>query len=116
MDRPTRRHGVAAAFAVLLGLTAACSADGPATVEVMIENFKFAPDPITISVGDSVTWTNSDPVGHNAQASDKSFRTALFFSDDSATVTFDTAGTIPYFCGAHPEIVGTVIVKPAGSG
>ena len=102
--------------AVLLSLTAACSADGPATVEVTIESFKFAPDPVTISVGDSVTWTNADPVGHNAQASDKSFRTPLFFSGESATATFDTAGTFPYFCGAHPEMVGTVIVEPEASG
>ena len=107
---------VAPTYAVLLSLTAACSADGPATMELTIESFKFAPDPVTISVGDSVTWTNLDPVGHNAQASDKSFRTPLFFSGDSATVTFDTAGTFPYFCGAHPEMVGTVTVEPGGSG
>jgi plastocyanin len=116
MSQSRRRYGVAATLAVLLGLAAACSADEPATVNLMIENFKFLPDPITISVGDSITWTNGDPVGHNAQASDDSFRTALFFSDDSATVTFNTAGTFPYFCGAHPEMVGTVIVEPAGSG
>lgn len=107
---------VAPTYAVVLILAAACSADGPATVELTIESFKFAPDPVTITVGDSVTWTNSDPVGHNAQASDKSFRTPLFFSGESATVTFETAGTFPYFCGAHPEMVGTVIVKPEGSG
>lgn len=103
-------------IAVLVTLTAACSEDGPATAQLTIENFKFAPDPITISVGDSVMWTNSDPVGHNAQAHDKSFRTPLFLSGDSATVTFDTAGTFPYFCGAHPEMVGTVIVEPTSSG
>ncbi|HEX5721977.1 MAG TPA: cupredoxin family copper-binding protein [Acidimicrobiia bacterium] len=101
----------AAAFAILL--MGACSADEPATVNLMIENFKFVPDPITIRAGDSIIWTNGDPVGHNAQASDNSFKTPLFFSDDSATVRFDTAGTFPYFCGAHPEMVGTVIVEPA---
>jgi plastocyanin len=77
----------------------------------MIENFKFVPDPITIGVGDSITWTNQDPVGHNVQARDGSFRTPLFFSEDNATVTFEGAGTFPYFCGAHPEMVGTVIVE-----
>jgi hypothetical protein len=42
----------AATFAVLLGLAAACSADEPTIVNLMIENIKFVPDPITISVGD----------------------------------------------------------------
>ncbi|HJQ96002.1 MAG TPA: cupredoxin family copper-binding protein [Acidimicrobiia bacterium] len=111
-----RPHRGLAAFAILLGLLVACSADEPATVNLMIENFKFVPDSVTIDVGDSITWTNGDPVGHNVQARDGSFRTPLFLSDNSATVTFDTAGTFAYFCGAHPEMVGTVIVEAAGSG
>jgi plastocyanin len=52
----------AATFAVLLGLAAACSADEPTIVNLMIENFKFVPDPMTISVGDSITLNNGDPV------------------------------------------------------
>ncbi|HKZ20856.1 MAG TPA: cupredoxin family copper-binding protein [Acidimicrobiia bacterium] len=115
MARSRRRLAVASTLVVLFGFGASCSAGEPATLNLRIENFKFVPDPVTIDVGDSITWTNGDPVGHNAQAADDSFRTPLIFSDDSTTVTFDTAGTFPYFCGAHPEMVGTVIVEPTGS-
>ena len=83
------------------------------SVIVTIKGFKFAPDPITVSVEDSVTWTNEDPVGHTVTARDASFKTGMFFPDDSATVTFATAGTFQYFCSAHPEMTGTVIVQTA---
>ena len=102
------------ALAALLCLVVACSPNGPATVNVAVKNFKYAPDPITIGVGDSITWTNEDPVGHTATADDDSFNTRMVFPDDSAAITFDVAGTFPYFCGAHPEMTGTVVVERSG--
>lgn len=109
----TRYRNVAvslATFTALLFLMAACSPDEPATVNVIVENFKYVPDPVTVRIGDSITWTNEDPVGHTATATDDSFDTGMFFPDNSATITFDTAGTFPYFCGVHPEMIGMVIV------
>jgi plastocyanin len=95
-------------------VTAASTDDG--TVGVTIKSFKFAPNPITIGVGDSVTWTNEDWVGHTVTARDDSFKTGMFYSDDSVTVTFATAGTFLYFCSVptHRGMSGTVIVEPAG--
>ncbi len=91
----------------------ATSVDDSGDAEVTIKSFKFDPDPITVDVGGSVTWTNVDPVGHTVTARDDSFKTGMFFPDESSTVTFDTAGTFPYFCSTHPEMSGTVIVEPA---
>ncbi|CAN5170355.1 hypothetical protein BH18ACT5_BH18ACT5_13520 [soil metagenome] len=114
MGRPHPRLAASlAALATLLLVLAACSADGPVTFKVTVENFKYLPDPITISVGDSITWTNEDPVGHTSTATDDSFNTGMFFPDKSATLTFDAAGTFPYFCATHPEMVGTIVVEPA---
>ena len=90
----------------------ASSTDG--TVSAVIKGFKFVPDPITISVGDAITWTNEDLVGHTVTAKDDSFKTGLISLDDSATVTFATAGTFPYFCSPHPLMVGTVVVETTG--
>lgn len=80
---------------------------------VTIQDFKFGPDRITVSVGDSITWTNEDSVGHTATARDGSFNTRLIQSGDSATVTFSTAGTFSYFCSPHPQMVGSVVVLAA---
>ena len=98
-------------LATTLVILGACASDGSATASVTIKSFKFAPDPITVNVGDSITWTNDDPVGHTVTAKDDSFDTEMFFPDGTATITFDTAGTFPYFCVTHPEMVGTVIVE-----
>ena len=84
------------------------------TVSVVIKSFKYVPDPATVSVGNSITWTNEDPVGHTVTARDDSFKTGMFFPDDTATLTFTTSGTFEYFCSTHPEMSGTVIVEPAG--
>lgn len=114
MDRTRPRLPTpVAAFATMLFMLAACSPDGSAMASVTIKSFKFDPDPITISVGDSIMWTNEDPVGHTVTARDDSFNTGMFFPDDSATITFDIAGTFRYFCVTHPEMVGTVLVEPA---
>ena len=112
-----RRYGTLAVFmaapATLLFMVAACSADKSSTVDVLIESFKYDPDPVKVRVGDSITWTNGDPVGHTATAKDESFNTGMFFTDKSATIRFDTAGTFPYFCGTHPEMAGSIVVEPA---
>ncbi len=95
-------------------VTSVSTDDG--TVRVTIKSFKFAPNPIKVSVGESVTWTNEDWVGHTVTARDDSFRTGTFYADDSVTVTFPTAGTFAYFCSVptHRGMSGTVIVEPAG--
>ena len=94
--------------------TVPASSTDDGTVSAVIKSFKFVPDPITISVGDAITWTNEDPVGHTVTARDDSFKTGMFFPGDSATVTFATAGTFPFFCSTHPEMVGTVVVETTG--
>jgi plastocyanin len=113
MEKRRRLPAPVTVLATMLLMLAACAPDDPATVSVTVKSFKYAPDPITISVGDSITWTNEDPVGHTATATDDSFDTSIFFPDESATITFDVVGTFPYFCGTHPEMVGTVVVEPA---
>ena len=113
MDRI--RHRLAAPLSVLatvLFTLPACSPADRVTAGVTIKTFRYAPDPITIRVGDSIKWTNEDPVGHTATAMDDSFDTGLFFRDNSVPIIFETAGTFPYFCGSHPEMAGTVVVEP----
>ena len=100
------------------------------TVEVSMVNAptaKFDPESVTIAAGDTVQWTNPEPVGHTVtcdpkEAVDKSLvvmppGAAPFDSGDmvEGTVfkhTFTQKGTYKYICLYHESMgmVGTVIV------
>jgi plastocyanin len=78
---------------------------------VTIDNFTFAPVPLTIAVGTTVKWVNRDDIPHTVVENNKTFRSKALDTDDSYTYTFATAGTFDYFCSLHPHMVGKVIVK-----
>ena len=84
--------------------------DKPAT-EVKIDNFVFAPNPVTVPVGTTIRWTNRDDIPHNVVAEDKSFKSKVMDTDESFTYTFSKPGTYTYFCSIHPKMTGKVVVQ-----
>jgi plastocyanin len=91
--------------------TTPAPASAAGVVQVEMKNIMFVPKTVTAKVGQTVKWTNSDPVAHTV--------TAKSGSDvDSGTVapnqTFETkftkAGRVDYVCSIHPNQTGTVIV------
>jgi plastocyanin len=82
---------------------------------VKIAGFAFAPDPVTVKVGDSVQWTNGDGASHTATADDGSWDTGTIAGGSSASVTFDTAGTFAYHCAIHRTMHGTLVVEAAAA-
>ncbi len=81
---------------------------------VTIADFSFAPATITISQGDTVTWTNNGPTAHSATGS--GFDTGIFPAGQSRSHTFNEAGTFSYVCTPHPQMKGTVVVQASQSG
>jgi LPXTG-motif cell wall-anchored protein len=80
------------------------------------DNF-YAPETVTINVGDTVTWNNDGAADHSATADDGSFDTGVFGGGQSRSETFTTAGTIPYYCTVHGQAQsGTVRVLAADGG
>jgi plastocyanin len=82
----------------------------------------FIPSTVTIGVGETVTWDNTDTAAHTATSgegastgSDGVFDSSLIMAGGSYSHTFDEAGTYPYFCMVHPWMVGTVIVGGSAS-
>ena len=71
----------------------------------------FAPNPITVGVGGSVTWTNNDNTSHNATANDGTWNSGNIAPGASFTRSFPTAGSFPYHCTSHPGMVATVVVQ-----
>ncbi|HEY0592254.1 MAG TPA: plastocyanin/azurin family copper-binding protein [Thermoanaerobaculia bacterium] len=73
-----------------------------ATHDVEVIDNSFAPSLLTISVGDSVRWTNTGNFPHNVKADNNSFRSGNASSGAwTFTHTFTTAGEFRYFCELH---------------
>ena len=71
----------------------------------------YAPNPITVAVGSTVTWTNTDSTAHTASSDTGVFNSGTIPPGGSANFTFSTAGTYPYHCNFHPGMVGSVVVQ-----
>jgi plastocyanin len=98
------------------GLWGAASAALAADKAVKIVGFAFAPSTVTVSVGDTVTWSNGDSVGHTATAADGAFDTGAIAEGTTASITLSKAGTYAYACKIHPAMTGTIVVEAAASG
>ena len=85
--------------------------EASATTEVDIADFEYVPETISVSAGDTVTWTNSDEAPHTATADDEAFDTGDLARGDEGEVTFDEAGSYPYYCRFHAFMKGTVEVQ-----
>ena len=70
----------------------------------------FSPNVISIAAGNSVTWQNSDTVGHTT-TSDTGLWNASLGPGQSFTRAFPTAGTFPYTCTVHAGMSGRVVVQ-----
>jgi len=81
-----------------------------------ISDFQFSPSTITVTAGDSVTWSNSGPSGHSATADDGSFDTGILSKGQSGSHTFTKPGTYAFHCTPHPFMTGKVIVTAASGG
>jgi len=103
-------------IAVLLLLTGSQNVranDQPsaAAAAVKIDNFVFGPQAITVPVGTTVTWTNSDDIPHTAVSTDGVFKSKVMDTDEKFSYTFTQAGTYPYYCSVHPKMTGQIVVK-----
>lgn len=105
----TVKMGFAATFVALL--VQPITPAGATEALVTISNFTFKPQALTIERGDTVRFVNSDDMVHIIVAGDGSFRSAPLDTDDSFVRTFAQSGTIDYFCGLHPFMKGSIVVK-----
>src|SRR5262245_45402399 len=71
----------------------------------------YSPNPVTISVGGTITWTNNDSTTHTATANDASFDSGSIAPGRTFSGTFWTAGSFAYKCTLHPGMVGTITVR-----
>ena len=98
------------------GVSTTEAASGGGEVMVTANDFSFSPATVTVSVGDSVTWTLAEGAHTTSSGTapdlDGIWDQALT-ADEPFTFTFEEAGTYDYFCRFHPDFMtGTVTVEP----
>ncbi len=77
----------------------------------------FIPFDVSISVGDTITWSNDDSAAHTvtsgtpADGPDGNFDSSLFMAGNVFSITFNEAGDYPYYCMVHPWMTGIVQVS-----
>lgn|ERR1035437_1213277 len=108
-------------WTALLLLSIACSwgaASGradqkpmPEAHEILIRGFMYQPDVVTLHIGDTVQWKNSDIVPHTVSAEDKSFNSGLIAPGATWKFVAKKAGIFPYRCMPHPNMHGKLIVQ-----
>ncbi|MBT8172873.1 MAG: amicyanin, partial [Nitrosopumilus sp.] len=77
----------------------------------------YLPYEITVSVGQTVTWSNDDSAAHTVTSGTVDagvtgvFDSGLFMSGSTFEHTFEKAGKYDYFCMVHPWMTGIVTVN-----
>ncbi|HET6276978.1 MAG TPA: cupredoxin family copper-binding protein [Candidatus Cybelea sp.] len=104
------KHIVLLALAALLIFPAAA---GSAVPSVFIKNDAFSPQTLTVTAGESVTFTNDDDDAHTVTASDGTFDSKGLDTNGAWRHTFSKPGRYGYFCELHPFMQGTIVVKAA---
>lgn len=92
------------------GLLLPAAASG---AQVTIDDFQFAPTPLTVAPGTQVTWVNKDGEPHTVVSADGAvpLKSPGLDTDDKFSFVFAQPGTYRYFCSVHPRMTGTVVVK-----
>ena len=120
-----RLAALAGAITVMAAAAAAWSTvSGAATTAVDIQDSQFVPAAVTVTAGDTVTWTESGSGTHSVTADDTSFDSSpscplsCLGHGSVFSHTFTTPGVYRYYCRVHggpngQGMSGTVTVVAA---
>ena len=83
----------------------------PNLLTVTIKNGVYSPNPVSVKVGQSVNWLNSDSIAHTA-TDPGVFDTGSIAPTSAADVPvpFNTPGTYNYHCTLHANESATIVV------
>lgn len=78
------------------------------------KNQAFSPPVLPVTVGQTVDFSNEDPMWHNVFSVSKAraFDLGMTKKPETKSVTFSKTGVIDLYCNIHPQMVGTLLVLP----
>ena len=95
----------------LVAASSPSSAAPPDSPQIVIKNFMFMPNSLTVKAGSTATWVNSDDEPHSVVSDTGLLRSGAVDTNETFSFKFDKPGTYPYHCALHPRMVATIIVQ-----
>jgi plastocyanin len=71
----------------------------------------FGTNPLTIAVGTTISWLNSDSTTHTSIADGGTWNSGNIAPGARYNRTFQSAGQFTYHCQIHPGMTGTIVVQ-----
>lgn len=99
--------------AIVIAIASPALIAGGETNLVIIKDFLFIPQHVTIKKGQTLTWENREKRQYHSvwfEALGEDEPEDYLFPEDTYERTFTETGTFPYRCGPHPEMTGSVTV------
>ncbi|MFZ6053198.1 T9SS type A sorting domain-containing protein [Halocola ammonii] len=113
-------YTIAAMVAMLFAGLFSFESNAQVSHQVDVADFQFDPSQLTINVGDTVIFTNSEG-NHNVNGTQEDFPdNPESFGNDVGTgwtysFVFTLPGTYNYVCDVHPNMTGSITVSPINS-
>ena len=117
---PTIVLALAVPVIALIALVATRAIEGPSDSAaapraganaIVIKNFAFKPQNLTVAKGTRVEVTNADGTVHTLSATNGSFDTGDLAGGATKPVVLNRAGRFDYFCKIHNYMTGTLVVR-----
>ncbi|NVB82566.1 MAG: hypothetical protein HOV81_29570 [Kofleriaceae bacterium] len=86
-----------------------CDKHEPHTHHVAIRDMQFVPADLSVSVGDTIVWTNEDIVPHTVTAA--GFDSTAIESKQQWRHVVAVTGDYSYVCSFHPTMHGTITAR-----
>jgi plastocyanin len=83
----------------------------PDSTQILIQDFMFTPNSLTVKAGSTVVWANKDDEPHSVVSDTGLFRSGAVDTNETFSFKFDKPGTYHFTCAIHPRMVGTIIVQ-----
>jgi plastocyanin len=71
----------------------------------------FVPNPVNVSQGGVVSWSNTDATTHDMVSDTGLWDSGRIAPGAGFNFTFATKGSYPYHCSIHPSMTGTIVVQ-----
>ena len=91
-----------------------CAKHEPRTYEVAIVGMQFVPAELSVSIGDTIVWTNQDVLPHTVTSgipSPIAFDSKEIASHREWRMTASAPGEYAYTCAYHPTMRAKLVVR-----